>query len=424
MVVELDRLEWTDFARRMADALARLPVGAFVVVQGADGFPYVQAMRYRNGLHAEAVSNAFLPRKLDAAQDRRMVALGWQPPDGERRLNWWSRVILPGDPGEGAPAQQAECESLADRMMQAFRQVYGVSAPDDLAYQAARNGTGAGPLALPELGLAPVAEPQRREPPAERREPPAPRREPSPERRPADPLEPDLTAAKERGDQQGYFKLMLDAELCLPLLDGGEYALGRYNNATYVLAFTSVPAMEQARGGPVEDFRRIPFTELARDWPNPDWQLAINTRLTSAAFVDSATLRRFARHTAKPRVMAKVVRPDQVTHYVDGGYDWVAGRIHRVGDVQALATPDRLVRELGLEYPDSPFSADAAELHVIIWRMVKINPVRLDSGGDVPAYRIPSRRLTHGARLHRIDRSGVQTLVAVYDADQRKWVRR
>ncbi|HEX2314437.1 MAG TPA: hypothetical protein VHJ17_11910, partial [Thermomonospora sp.] len=124
-------------------------------------------------------------------------------------------------------------------------------------------------------------------------------------------------------------------------------------------------------------------------------------------------------------VLQKVIRPDHVAHYLDGGYDWVAGLVHRLDDVGDLRTPARIVPALGLDYAGSPFSPGDEDVHVIRWEVVRRGLVRPDpaAGGTVPAFRMGSRRLPHGAEMFRIDRHEDETFVAVYDADTRGWIR-
>ncbi|MFC7729383.1 hypothetical protein [Actinomadura keratinilytica] len=153
-------------------------------------------------------------------------------------------------------------------------------------------------------------------------------------------------------------------------------------------------------------------------------------------------------------VMQKVVRPDHVAHYVEGGYDLVAGYVHRLQDVRELNTPSRLVHGLGLVWEGSPFSAQDEEIHVIRWQAVRPALYRRPLGGidewsmsiipggwviekapfhgsgyasgdgpAIPEFKVDSLRLPHGAEMWRLDRSGAETLVAAYDADHRRWRR-
>lgn len=151
-------------------------------------------------------------------------------------------------------------------------------------------------------------------------------------------------------------------------------------------------------------------------------------------------------------VMQKVLRPEHVHHYLEGGYDLVAGYVHRFQDVRELTTPASVIRCLGLVYEGSPFSAKTEELYVIRWPAVKPSLFRRPLGGidewsmgiipggwviekapfpgsgyapgegpAIPEFKIESQRLPHGAELYRIAADGRETLVAGYDADLRRW---
>ncbi|REE95494.1 TY-Chap domain-containing protein [Thermomonospora umbrina] len=803
-------MDWTDFAQRLTRELIHLPVDAFVILQGPGGSPYVQAMRYLNGLHAEAVSSDYLPEPLDSRQEARLAELGWRAPDGRARRNWWCRVMLPADISAITPEQAADCGALAARMASAFRDVYRVPSLADLSYEANRNGEQGGPVPMPGLGIAEVGErsrtadvpewpefaerlarelaalepemalvisrrdqeshyvqafrdakrvraeavsgralppgapkfdsreedrlaaagwlppgvhpnwtfdipsgvgpdgwrglaammvtalrdvqlarhpaelvyeaflgashieltgfgieaavsdqvdlrrtsPPLREPvapvqappplPSKATPPPAeaptkavPTPEPPPAAAPPRPkpmqplqpvqpgggrsarppaggeLEERLAAAKTRGDQPGYLGLILRAELFVPVEGGERPMTAEYRDGTYVLAFTSTEAMDWALGGKLMDYRRTTFTELVRNWRRPDWQLAINTKLPSSAYIDSGTIQRASQrartsrrpspepspqparppraepplplphvqqpprtepqgppqaptpqspHAAQPAqepqrsqasqqprnptqgsptpqqpqlpappepqrshrsqpphetpqrpqrphsptpqphvtqepysrkepqppsrtphrppephrpqqsplpgahesrpqgsrgaqgshlrvvpdppgapvprpgsgvevgdgtVLQKVIRPDHVAHYLDGGYDWVGGTVHRLEDVGGMRTPEELVPALGLDYEGSPFSPWHREVYVIRWQVIRAGLVGADpsAGGTVPALRMGSRRLPHGAEMFRMDHLGAEAFVAVYDADLRGWHR-
>jgi hypothetical protein len=153
--------------------------------------------------------------------------------------------------------------------------------------------------------------------------------------------------------------------------------------------------------------------------------------------------------------MQKVVRPEHVAHYLEGGYDLVAGYVHRLQDVRDLNTPAKLVRGLGLVYDGTPFRSVDEAVHVIRWPAVRPALFRKPLGGidewsmglvpggwviekapfpgsgyapgegsAIPEFKIDSQRLPHGAEMYRIERSGRETLLGGYDADLRRWLLR
>ncbi|GAA2584026.1 SseB family protein [Actinomadura fulvescens] len=717
-------MDWNDFAKRLAIELMRLPVQSFLILQKPGGLPYVQVMRTQDALDAEAVSSAFLSKPLNARQERLLTDLDWRPPNDRDRHNWWHRASVADRAGRPLDDLSATCEHLAGRMAAAFRDVHAVRSPLDLVYQASRSGPDGGPLALPGLGI-PLAIPEDEDVPD------------------AD-LETSLAEARDRGDQRAYLDLLAGAVLCLPVPGDPSraehhYATAQFGDGTFVLAFTSPDAMNRSLRGQAVHHRPATLTDLARNWPRPEWQLAINPGLPSAAYLDATLLQSASpppiqetpppvnevttpsvRHSAPPPahqapqppahetspppvyesapppvhpgapapaheaataaaqgspqqpvrentrpplhekapptppvhetapppvhqaapppghetstppvhetspppvyesapplvrpagpaptheaapppmhetspppvhqsapppvyesapplvrpgasapaheaapaaaqgdtrqpghdstrtplhkeasptppvhetapppvhqaapspvyesapspvrsgasaaahegapaagqgspqqpvregarpplrdttasvresvpsaavdpnvvVMQKVVRPEHVAHYLDGGYEWVAGYVHRLQDVAELNTPQRLVRTLGLVYEGSPFSARDEGIHVIRWPAVKPVLFRRPLGGidewsmgiipggwviekapfpgsgyapgdgpAIPEFKVDSQRLPHGAEMYRIDRSGTEALVAEYDADRRRWVR-
>ncbi|WP_433463063.1 SseB family protein [Spirillospora sp. CA-128828] len=598
-------MDWNDFAKRLTLELSRLPVTSFLIVQGPSGLPYVQAMRSEGVLDAEAVGSAFLPRPLAPRQERRLRALGWEPPDEEERKNWWDRLTFRERGGRASNELLESCALLAGQMMGAFRDVYGIESPLELVYQASKSGPDGGPLALPGLGL-PLAVPEDEGRTARSS---ARRARPS-----GSTLETALTEARERGDQHGYLELLARAVLYLPTPgdpEGGEhqFATAQFGGGTFVLAFTSPEAMDRSLQGQAVHHRQGSLAELSRHWPHPEWQLAVNPGLPSAGYLDANALlepeaprppaapkppaptdvlvagpshtpssrtprtsragtrgtrtargdapeaRRAPKAPQRPEppppnpepppaapapsraptapsaprrpapaqespappphsrpevpatretpadpqglpvytppnpsretpsdpnglpvaplygqrqpiptaaqtddtsqvmVMQKVVRPEHVQHYLEGGYDLVAGYVHRLQDVQEIRSPAALIRALGLVYEGSPFSPADERLFMLRWPAVKPALFRRPLGGidewsmgiipggwviekapfpgsgyapgdgpAIPEFKIESQRLPHGAEMYRLDARGTESLAAQYDADLRRWL--
>ncbi|MGI8332813.1 TY-Chap domain-containing protein [Actinomadura scrupuli] len=274
------------------------------------------------------------------------------------------------------------------------------------------------PQPAPEPAVAPAPEPAH--------EPAAAARATAP---PEAELESLLAGAREKGDQRSYFQLLLLADLVMPSTGdptAERFATANFDDGTYVLAFTSRGAMEQSLRGQAGFHRRTTFAELARNWPKPEWRLAVNAGLPTAAYIDSDTINRLAEEeraagdpppataaparpaataTAAPRqepvpepepgpqdapaprktgptIMQKVVPHQHVSHYLENAYDQVAGYVHRIQDVGRLETPEQLVRGLGLTYEGSPFSDQDEEVHVIRWPVVKGSLYRAPYGGQ------------------------------------------
>ncbi|SPT49554.1 SseB family protein [Actinomadura madurae] len=279
-------MDWNDFAQRLTLELSRLPVTSFLIVQGPSGLPYVQAMRSEGALDAEAVGSAFLPRPLAPRQERRLRALGWEPPDEEERKNWWDRLTFRERGGRASTELLEACALLAGQMMGAFRDVYRIESPLELVYQASRSGPDGGPLALPGLGI-PLAVPEeqgRSGQAASRRARPS-----------GSTLERALTEARERGDQHGYLELLARAVLYLPApgdpeAAGQQFATAQFGDGTFILAFTSPEAMDRSLQGQAVHHRQATLAELSRRWPHPEWQLAVNPGLPSACYLDANAL--------------------------------------------------------------------------------------------------------------------------------------
>ncbi|MFB4301916.1 SseB family protein [Actinomadura sp. NTSP31] len=314
-------MDWNDFAKRLTLELSRLPVKSFLIVQGPSGLPYAQAMRIEGGLDAEAVGSAFLPRPLAPRQERRLTTLGWEPPDGEERRNWWNRYTW-RERGNRASEEMLESAAmLAGQMVGAFRDVYGTESPLELVYQASRMGPEGGPLALPGLGI-PLAVPEAEGTPAGQDG-----------ARAAGPtgsaLQAALIEARERGDQQAYLRLLARATLYLPASGDptaeNRFATAQFGDGTFVLAFTSPEAMNRSLQGQAVQHREASLSHLSRHWPHPEWQLAIDPGLPSASYLDAHALF----EPVAPEPPARPAVPDPADVRVAGRSTRTSGRRRR-----------------------------------------------------------------------------------------------
>jgi hypothetical protein len=106
----------------------RLPLleeGDIVILQSGDH--YTQVHRDTDELIAEAVSNNHLPphHQLSAAQEEQLLALGWARPVPPATYNW--RIE------QDAPFSTSEGIHVAERIVGALRDVYGIASPDAIA---------------------------------------------------------------------------------------------------------------------------------------------------------------------------------------------------------------------------------------------------------------------------------------------------
>ncbi|GAA4213951.1 SseB family protein [Actinocatenispora rupis] len=195
-------------------------------------------------------------------------------------------------------------------------------------------------------------------------------------------------------------------------------------------------------GRPVSPAAEVP-EEPPRDWP-PRYAADEPAAPVEAEEPDTDPV---------PTVMQKVIPPDQVGFYLDKGYDWVAGYVHRWQDAAELETVPDIVRNLGLAYAGSPFSVTDDAVHVLRWTAYRSELYRVPIGGTdesavdetpggwvvehppfsgtgevpgsrlrIPEYKIDSIRLPHQAEMWRIGADGSHRFMAVYDADEQRWL--
>src|SRR5439155_529938 len=164
------------------------------------------------------------------------------------------------------------------------------------------------------------------------------------------------------GDQRAYFQTLAGARLYLPGLAAGspgQLATWQRDGETYVLAFTSVEALEDCVEGEADAYLTADCADLLRDWPDPAWRLALEP--VPGVEVDLVAV---ARHWPDPSyrlavnpgsaigivltgeevgllvpwaqdvvrryltpepLLEKAIAPEDVDRYVRGGYDRVTG---------------------------------------------------------------------------------------------------
>jgi hypothetical protein len=291
--------------------------------------------------------------------------------------------------------------------------------------------------------------------------------------KPASVLERDLLNAVQGADTDAYLTAISTAELVVPISPQaarGEEAVtwgtAQVDGRTLLLAFTSPEAMRHATQGEGRWHRPVTFCELAAAWPDPRWGLAVDPLLPVQAFLDAGVVARVAGAAVtatedgerialvdgEPPVMQKVLPHHHVPFYLEKGYDWVAGYVHRAADVLHLDTPAKLVHGLGLTYQGSPFSPDDDVVHVLRWPALVPSLYRPAYGGTdteamtamdgwvvehapfvgtgfaastefvIPEYKLDTMRLPHSAEIHRVSAVGGEAFVAMYDADLRRWL--
>ncbi|MGE5830588.1 MAG: SseB family protein [Micromonosporaceae bacterium] len=111
---------------------------------------------------------------------------------------------------------------------------------------------------------------------------------------PATEAEAAMFAALRASEQEHYFRILARTDLVLPVSAdalAGRAAMGwatwTSGNRTHVLGFTSPAALGACLGAAAATFRVVPFRELAADWPNFEWWLAINPGLPIEAYLPS-----------------------------------------------------------------------------------------------------------------------------------------
>ncbi|WP_143219820.1 SseB family protein, partial [Actinomadura sp. CNU-125] len=105
--------------------------------------------------------------------------------------------------------------------------------------------------------------------------------------RPTSELERRLHESVRAGDQEGYFRVLAEAELVLPVPpDAVDDVLANTAQPTWptqeedgrvhVLTYTSAAAMRACLGPAYRHFMTLRFGDIAQGWPDPAWWLAVD----------------------------------------------------------------------------------------------------------------------------------------------------
>ncbi|HEY8534119.1 MAG TPA: SseB family protein [Micromonospora sp.] len=123
---------------------------------------------------------------------------------------------------------------------------------------------------------------------------------------PATEVEAAMRDALRVNDQERYFRILAGADLLLPI--SVEAAEGRApvgwgtwttGGRTHVLAFTSESTLRTCLGDSVGGSRRVSYRELAQNWPNHDWWLAVNPGLPIEGYLPAWFVAQLARGDAR-----------------------------------------------------------------------------------------------------------------------------
>jgi hypothetical protein len=184
---------------------------------------------------------------------------------------------------------------------------------------------------------------------------------------------------------------------------------------------------------PAVDFVIVDLYPLVSAWPDPSWTMAVNPGTPMAVTLTgddvhalTASLDQvktdplrfldpgqdwWSQSAADTFELQVAIAPASVGHYLDGGYDRVAGIVHPRPARRRLA-PAALYLRLGLVRPQSPFALGDEAVHLVRWHP---SGALAQEWRSDPAPRLASVTLPDGAVLVRLARDGSEELVARFD---------
>ncbi|WP_319459750.1 SseB family protein [Micromonospora sp. RTP1Z1] len=111
---------------------------------------------------------------------------------------------------------------------------------------------------------------------------------------PATEAEVAMRDALRAQDQQLYFRILTGVDLLLPVAAealAGQAPMGwgtwTTGGRTHVLAFTSITALRACLGENAGNSQPVPYADLAANWPNHEWWLAVNPGLPIEGYLPS-----------------------------------------------------------------------------------------------------------------------------------------
>ncbi|MEU3010769.1 TY-Chap domain-containing protein [Nocardia asteroides] len=141
---------WTEFAEHLAAELAKLPLGARVIVfepEPARIRRFVQFARDEDVLSAQLIGDRYLDenRRPTPAGYQAITDGGWNQPDVDNGHLWWVDF--------DAPVTAEDWHRAAELAVTGLRDGYTITSPTELAYNAWTDHAGHPDLDLPTLGL-------------------------------------------------------------------------------------------------------------------------------------------------------------------------------------------------------------------------------------------------------------------------------
>ncbi|MET8195086.1 SseB family protein [Micromonospora sp. NPDC005222] len=164
-------------------------------------------------------------------------------------------------------------------------------------------------------------------------------------------------------DQQQYFRVLTRVDLLLPVTGGPGAGWGTWTaeGRTHVLAFTSAAALRASLGENAGPTRRLAYPDLAADWPNPEWWLAVNPGLPIEGYLPAWYVAQLSRGDIRlpGRTMgarARLERVESATRAARNAVPEAAPRPPAV-PVPPAAVPPPSVPSAAMPQPAAPSAA-------------------------------------------------------------------
>ncbi|MWK37208.1 hypothetical protein GEV43_26170 [Actinomadura sp. J1-007] len=177
--------------------------------------------------------------------------------------------------------------------------------------------------------------------------------------RPTSDFERRLQDTVRSGDQEGYFRLLADGELVVPvppdLIDDvlaneaqPTWPTQDEDGRTHVLVYTSAEAMRACLGPAYRHFMKLRFADLAQTWPDARWWLAVDVPAQGVTGVALPIESRL------PSWFVRQVAEGDGRPPVAGRPDLIANAPQAVPPAQPATRPPETARDVPLPHPSDP----------------------------------------------------------------------
>jgi SseB protein N-terminal domain len=249
---------------------------------------------------------------------------------------------------------------------------------------------------------------------------------------PTNDIESGMFAALRRGDTDKFLRLLISAELVLPVTEEAAdrgpvpWSLTVLDDTTCVPAFTSPAALAVGTRQQARHYRTVSFRSLVASWPDPSYPMLLNPFTPLQSQLGAADLVALAGTPPDSgTVLQQVMSSQAAWRLLDANDGTVSGYAVRLADVAHLDTLDALRAGLPLPRFDPEIGPDPHAVYLLRWLVPggrAAASTGVVAGTDIPLFSVTRTPLPHDAELLQLTAGEPAARLAYYDVDERSWL--